>query len=460
MSVRRSIVILSIITLMLPVVVFAVRANQISASNTNTRRIQQYTVVRGDIDVTVDALGTIQADQVARLSFSSVGRITEIIVHVGDYVLAGDVLAHQVNDNQRIAYEQAQLSLELATLQRDRLLEPPDEGQLQIAQANVDAAEAAIYAIQNAVSQDDIYAAELSYQAAQQAVEDATQARATAGGGQPEAAYALLDARVGEASFNAETARLRLESLQTGNSGQLGVAYARLQQARRELERMQAGAAQAEIDRAEALIAQAQLNLAQAQTALDRTLIIAPFEGYVTAINAEVGAIAANGMAVIELTDISPLQLTVQVDEIDIRQIREEMPAQVRLDALRDVEFAAQLEQIALVGTNNNGIVSYDVRVRLDEIDDARIRVGMTAEASIIVEARQDILLVPNQYIRLDRRSNQAFVNVLQPDGTLQEIEVVLGLQGDAASEILSGLVVGDVIAIDLSGDAIPFVGG
>lgn len=460
MSVRRSIVVLTIFTLILPVVVFAVRANQLTTSNTNTRRIQQYTVVQGDIDVTVDALGTIQADQVARLSFSSVGRITEIVFNVGDYVLAGDVLAHQVNDNQRIGYEQAQLSLELATLQRDRLLEPPDAGQIQIAEANVDAAEAAIYTIQNAVSQDDIYAAELTYQAAQQAVEDAIQSRATAGGGQPEEAYALLDARVGEASFNAQTAQLRLESLQTGNSGQLGVAYARLQQARRELERMQAGATQAEINRAEALIAQAQLNLEQAQTSLDRTLIIAPFDGYITAINAEVGAIAANGMAIIELTDISPLQLVVQVDEIDIRQIREDMPAQVRLDALRDVEFTAQLEQIALVGTNNNGIVSYDVRVRLDEIDDPRIRVGMTAEASIIVESHQNVLIVPNQYIRLDRRLNQAFVNRLQPDGTLLEIEVVLGLQGDVSSEILSGLMLGDVIAVDLSGDAIPFVGG
>jgi hypothetical protein len=41
----------------------------------------------------------------------------------------------------------------------------------------------------------------------------------------------------------------------------------------------------------------------------------------------------------------------------------------------------------------------------------------------------------------------------LHPDGTLEEVEITLGLRGEDASEVVSGLEVGDVIAVDLSGD-------
>ena len=275
MSVRRSILVLFLLTLAVPAIVFNVRANR-EARNESTRELQTTQVARGDVEVTVTALGTIQADQSANLSFVTAGRVTDVFVQTGDYVLAGDVLAQVNSDPQQIAIEQAQLAVDLDTIQRDKVLEGPTQGQIDIAQANVDAAEAALYAINNAVSPDDILAAQLAYEAAQQALTDATQARATASGGQPDEAYALLDAQVGEASFNAETARLQLEALQTSGDGQTGAAYARLEQAQRELDQLVAGASQAQIDQAEAAITQAELNLTQALNALERTRLTAP----------------------------------------------------------------------------------------------------------------------------------------------------------------------------------------
>ena len=161
-----------------------------------------------------------------------------------------------------------------------------------------------------------------------------------------------------------------------------------------------------------------------------------------------------------QITDITPLRLTVEVDEIDIRQIREGLPARVRLDAIPDANYQAELERIGLISTADTGIVSYDVNVRLGEIDDPRLRVGMTAEASVIVEERRDVLIVPNLYIRLDRQNDQAFVNVMRADGTLEEIEVTLGLQGADVSEITAGLREGDIVAVDLAADEIELFAG
>lgn len=458
MSIRRSIFVLTLITLALPVLVFSFRANRAQDERPN-QNLQQYTVVRGDVEVTVTAIGTVEADQVTRLSFTSSGRIVALPVEVGSPVEAGEVLAQLNDEAQQLAYDQAALALELAQLQKDRLLAGADETQINIAEANVQSAQGAISGIANAVSDEDIRAAELTYAQAQQALEDATQARATASGGQSEAAYALLDARVGQASFNAEIARLQLEELQNGSSAELNAAYARLAQAERELEQLQAGPDQSEIDRADVEITRAQIRLDEAQAALDELRLVAPFDGFVTALNAEAGGLAAPGLPVVEITDLDPLRLTVQVDEIDVRQISEGMPARVRVDALPGVTLAAELEGIAFVPNNENGIVNYDVRVRLADAD-PHVRVGMTAEASAIVESRQHVLVVPNQYIRLDRILDRAYVNVLDPDGTVSEVEVTLGLQGQDNSEIVAGLREGDILAVNLAADAIPGLGG
>ncbi len=369
----------------------------------------------------------------------------------------GDVLAKQQDDVQQIALQQAQLALQAAQLQKDKLLAGPDEAQIAVAQANIDSAMGAARSIQNAVSPDDLRAAQLAYDQAQQALADAQHNRAF-GNGSP-SQVALLDAKVGEASFNSEVARLNLQSLQTGNSAQLGAAYARVTQAQRELDRLKAGATQAQIDQADAAIARAQIGVDRAQTALNQTRLTAPFAGVITDVSGEVGALVAPGLTVVKIADVDPLRLTVQVDEIDVRQIAVGMPARVHLDALPNVELKATVEDIALVPTNDNGVVSYDATVRLDD-SDPRVRVGMTAEALAVVQSRQNVITVPNQYIRLDRQKNQAYVNLVQADNQLREVPVTLGLQGQDNSEIIAGLTVGDVIGIDLSADRINLFGG
>jgi HlyD family secretion protein len=97
--------------------------------------------------------------------------------------------------------------------------------------------------------------------------------------------------------------------------------------------------------------------------------------------------------------------------------------------------------------------VNYDVELTIDA-DDPRVRVGMTAEANIIADQRENVLVIPNLYIRLDRSADRAFVNILR-DGVVEEVEVQLGLQGQDASEVISGLREGDVIVVDTSGDGL-----
>lgn len=459
MSVRRSLIFMLVLIVVLPAAAFTLRANPPQAAQPQ-RQLQEYTVGLGDVAVSVTAVGRIEPDQTIRLSFPTGGRITALRFEVGDQVVAGDLLAEIENEPQQIALAQADLALMMAQMQKERLLQGADAGQIRIAQANLDAARAAAASAASAVSAADIRTLELAYQQALAAYDAAVAARTTAPGDQPQAAYDLLDARIGQASFNAEIARLQLEQARTGApAGQRNALNARVRQAQAELDRLLAGPTQAEIDRADAQIAQAQTQVDQARAALDRTRIVAPFDGVIASINAQVGGLALLSVPIIEIIDPDPLRLSILVDEIDIRQIRAGMDAVVRLDALPGVELPATLERIGLVGVNQAGIVSYEVAVRLNG-SDPRVRIGMTAEASIVVERRENVPVVPNQFIRLDRQRGRAFVNRLLPDGSLNEVEVALGLQGQDRSEIRSGVAIGDALAVDLSGDSLSLFGG
>jgi HlyD family secretion protein len=450
--------VLAVVTLVIPLVVFAGDQFQVDSATAETTNLQLHTIGRAPVEVVVSAVGSVEPNEVIALSFTSAGRIDELYVAEGDVVMAGDLLAQQENATQRIAYEQAVLGVEAARLSLDDLRSGPDESAIRIAQANLDSAWGQYRGIQNAVTQDDIRAAELRYEQALAAVEDAEQRRATADGDQSDEAYSLLDAQIGQASFNAEIARLQLESLRSGSRGQATSAYARVLQAQAELERAEAGPTQAEIDRAEVNLQQAINARDDAETALERTLLTAPVDGVVSRLDVEVGSLVTPGRSAIELTGITPLKVSVLVDEVDIRQVDVAMPARVQLDALTGVLLPARVEQIALLGRNEGGIVSYEVQLLL-ESDDPRVRVGMTAEASLIVEAQADVLAVPNIYVRLDRQTDQSFVNIVRPDGSIEEVEVELGLQGRDNSEIIAGLAPGDVVALDLSGEGFSFGG-
>jgi HlyD family secretion protein len=458
MSVRRSLIVLSVLTVLLPFAVFSLRARP-SAGEANAGKLQYYTVQKGDLNNTVTAVGSIEADAVANLSFTRAGRIAEIRVKPGDVVHKGDVLVRQDSTIEQIALDQAKQQLTLAQLQKEDATRPPDELDIKVAQANLNSAWGAYQSLQDAVTPEDIQAAELKYKQAQQNQDDALKERTTARLGFPPEYYAQLDARVGEASFNTEIARLQLESLRNRNKAQLNVAYARVVQAQKELEQAKAGPTQDAIDRANIAVEQAQAGVDQARLALDKTSLVSPFDGMVSAVNVETGALVAPGLAAVQLADIDPLHVTVQVDEVDIRRVKEGMAAQVRLDALRGVELPAKLDRISQVGSSNNGVISYDVLVTLNG-SDPRVRVGMTADASVIVEQRRNVLVVPNIYIRLDRQKDKAYVNRVGADGKLEEVEITLGLRGQDSSEVTAGLQPGDQIAIDLGGDQIPGLGG
>lgn len=461
MAIGRSLLLLLILLVALPLVVYS-QVNQPDTGGGAVRlsTLQLYEVESGTVALTVSAIGAVEPAQQVNLSFLTSGRVQDVFAVQDAYVVAGDELVYLENDIQRITYEQAALGVTRAELDYEDLI-TVDDTQIALAQAGVDSATGQFLGIVSAVTPADIEAADLQYQQALTASEQLREERSIAGSdfGFESREYDQADARYGQSTFEAEIARLRAEQLRNGNALQAFAASLNIDVAQAELNRVLAGPTQAELDTASTNIEQAENALTAANDTFGRTILTAPFSGVVTQLNVEEGSLVAPGLAVLQLMDVSTLGLTVQVDEIDIGLVEVGQPVRVALDPLPDVTIPATVTAIAPFGTPSGGIVSYDVDIELDG-SDPRVRVGMTAEATIVIDEVVDTLFVPNLYIRRDRNTGQAFVNVLREDNTVDEVEIEIGIQGRESSEVLSGVDVGDLVALDLSGNTLDLFGG
>ncbi|QSF46444.1 efflux RND transporter periplasmic adaptor subunit [Paenibacillus tianjinensis] len=136
--------------------------------------------------------------------------------------------------------------------------------------------------------------------------------------------------------------------------------------------------------------------------------LTAPIDGTITAVNITDGEQAQNGSELFTMTDYVNLSVTVQVDELDIPNIKLGQTAAITLDALEDQEFEGKVIDIAKEGTSSNGVSLFDVTVGLN--DSTSVLVGMSAEVAITIEKKNDVLTVPIEAV--SEINGKHYVNV------------------------------------------------
>ncbi|MEM6527068.1 MAG: efflux RND transporter periplasmic adaptor subunit, partial [Chloroflexota bacterium] len=235
-------------------------------------------------------------------------------------------------------------------------------------------------------------------------------------------------------------ARLSAENLRDINAPQIGAAYTNIEAAEAELALVLAGPTEFEVNNATLTVQAAEVALSQAQLAFERSLLLAPSDGLLTNIVVEEGQRIEARNTMMELVNTDPLNATVDVDEIDFRNVSVGMDALVTLDALPGVSFPATVTKIAPEGEEVNGVVVYEVEVEINEAD-PRIRPGMSATAYFGAEVEESMLVVPERFFNED-----GTVNRVRTDGTVEIIPVVTGEPTNNGLTITSGLNAGDAI--------------
>jgi HlyD family secretion protein len=249
---------------------------------------------------------------------------------------------------------------------------------------------------------------------------------------------ATADYQKAQAAFNAKVAP---------NDSQLKQAQANLEQARAQLNKLtmpnpnDLTSAQANVDQA-----RASRDLAKAR--LDYAVIKAPFDGIVTHVDLDLGSTIPVGRVLLGVADQTELRVKVNIDETDISKITVGQPVTIRLDAYPDANITANVTEVASMATTVQGVVNYVVTVTLKQ-GNVPLKIGMTADASIVVANKDNVLLVPNQAVRAV--SNRRYVTIQTAPQQTKEIEVNLGMANDQESEVVSGLEEGQTVVIPLS---------
>jgi HlyD family secretion protein len=139
------------------------------------------------------------------------------------------------------------------------------------------------------------------------------------------------------------------------------------------------------------------------------------------------------------------------MDETDIVNVQRGQPVRLKLDALPDASITGTVTRVALTPVSldaeqSDQLVTYPVRVTLDSTDQP-VRSGMSATTTIIVNELDNVLMLPNRFIRIDRLTQQAYATV-ERDGAYVEVPITLGLRNETDSQIVTGAAEGQRVVL------------
>ena len=463
----------------------------------------------------VTAAGNIELVDTVQVVAQVNGYVEEVLVEVGDVVSGGDLLVALERGDLRRVVDQARISLASAELQLENLLAAASAAELAAAEADLKSAQENLAEVQSGASGGELAAArsnassawaryddlldgaseneriqqaaavENAYVSMQEAqteydkvawredvgmtqqaaqLQQATIAYESALAAFEEAVAPASTADLQSALSQAQTAQQQLDDLLAGPTAvNIAVAEAQVAAAQSKLDTLLRGADETDIELAQLTIDQAQLTLLGARIDLVNAELAAPAAGTVLRVNVDESDRITAGTVAITLADLSQLQLTIDVAEVDIPKISVGQLADVTIDAFPGSVFAGMISGIEPSSNAQQGVIDYPVTVRL--IDEAltNVRPGMTAVATLRSEMADARWLVPTTAVQ--ENNGETVVIKTRDEETLPVTVVVEGVQGEwtvVRSALLQNgdEVLGATTFVSQDDDWEPFSGG
>jgi len=375
---------------------------------------------RDNLSTFIYGTGTVQPAQTAVLTWSASGTVGDVGISLGDTVEKDQVLMSLETDSLSVEILQAEIDVINAQKALDELY---DNWEADLAQARLDL----LNAEEHLEDVEDKRVVMNYERCSDERIED-------------------LEDELDQAEQIYDFQQ-NATNLQRVNTAQANLNYCQADYTEREI-----AEAELEIELAEARVTRLQdqvdvltdgpdpdevaireTRLAIARSRLDSPTIKAPFAGVITDLPTQVGDVVQIGSKAVQLDDLADLSLAVQISEIDIPLVAVGQPAQLVFDAYFETTFNGEVTQISPVGTSIQGVVEYTVTVKMLD-DDVRIRPGMTAAVTILIEEIEDVFVIPNDAIVSSNGQDQVYV---RRGGEYVAVPVTLGFYSDFYSEVI-----------------------
>jgi len=174
--------------------------------------------------------------------------------------------------------------------------------------------------------------------------------------------------------------------------------------------------------------------------------IYAPFAGVLVKSPTTVTGVQLLATDYFEIVNPQTLIFKAEVDESDIGLLSINQQAEVELDAYDNEIINTYLNYVAYSSSVNSTGTVFLVEFPINSEDIDKYRIGMNGDVSIILDKKDDILVIP--FEATISRDDKTYVNVQSENNKTEEREIVLGLETDDYAEVLSGLEEGELILI------------
>ena len=154
------------------------------------------------------------------------------------------------------------------------------------------------------------------------------------------------------------------------------------------------------------------------------------------------------GTSVATIADLNMMIFEGQVDEAEVGKLEIGQDLKINMAALPDKEFDAKLKFVAPKGTESGGAVQFKIEADVTLDDNTFVRAGYSANGSLIIEDKQDIMVIAEALLQFDRRTQQPFIEVEISNQNFERVDVQIGLSDGIKVEILSGIEMTDKIKI------------
>lgn len=357
----------------------------------------QAQVVSIEVVETIETSGALQAQPFASLAWKTSGVVELINVKPGDFVQAGDILL--------------------------ALLPESTSGSIVSAQADLVNAQETLEELLN--SDTALIEAEQAVDDAEEDYQKAYNWRVQLNGKVDIKEY-VYDQQ-GQLKLKEYKGYAGKETIEQADRD-LALAESKLNDARREYERLLQGEDSAKV-------AAAKASVEASQATINSLYLLAPFDGQILSLDNRVGDSVESGEISVNIADLTNLYVEAQIDESDIANVKLGNHAEITVDAANGVVFTGQVSAINPVGETVSNVVKYTVRVDLDSLDeDIFLPLGATANVVIQVKEAELTLAVPIIAIQNDEKSE--YVLVLEGNGSTRRVNVI------------GGAIVGDLVAV------------
>jgi len=460
-----------------------------------------FEVQRGNVEKTISETGTLRKGNLINLSFESSGKIEKIFVKEGDKVREGDVLAKLESKNLELQLAVAREQLREAKAALQRLLSGPKEEEIELAKVNFEKAKGDFENFPSQVSSSfnyfylklkqikdqiqvikDLYFSDpLSYsqdfraekENIERNIEELESEKEEISTSNVKDKVEKVDQILNSIFSSLEKMRKIMDDVkEMKNISQSNILLldsqkeivnslisqnlslktnynllkSALDSAQKNLNLLQSQPKKEDVEIYEAKVKEAENQVLILENNLEKTKLKSPVSGTVAKVFKEEGEKVEAMMKdiVFQILPEKNFEIEVDIYEEDVAKIKIGDPVEITFPSIENQKFFGKVTFIDPIEKIKDGVVYYGVKILPESLPE-NVLPGMSCDLKIIVERKENVLIVPEEALK--KKDGEYFVDVFE-GGKIFERKVKVGIFGDNFVEILEGLKEGEKVLL------------